>query len=111
VWEARKTSDWQRMLSFARAMPRAAWGKAWTRRLQGEREMRGRLRREKNILDGTCSDTWPKPVADRGAEVFACEGHSVNRKRGEGRVKEPGEDLDIGSVVGGKQRCLGSAPV
>jgi len=73
--------------------------------------MRGRLRSEKNVLEGTCSDTGPEPVADRGTEVFACEGHSVDRKRGEGRVKEPGEDLDIGSVVGGKQGCLGSAPV
>ena len=73
--------------------------------------MRGRLRGEKNILEGTCSDTRPEPVADRGTEVFARESHSVDRKRGEGRVEEPGEDLDIGSAVGGKQGCLGSAPV
>ena len=36
-WEARKTSDWEITLSLARAMPRAACGKASTRRLE-ERE-------------------------------------------------------------------------
>jgi len=33
-WEARKTSDWEITLSLARAMPRAACGKASTRRLE-----------------------------------------------------------------------------
>jgi len=66
---------------------------------------------EKHALEGAGSHTGPEPVANRGAEVFAGEGHSVHGKRGEGRVEEPREDLHIGSVVGRGKRCLGSAPV
>jgi len=52
-WEARKTSDWEITLSLARAMPRAACGKASTRRLEERESVCVREReREKSRIKG-----------------------------------------------------------
>ena len=66
-----------------------------------------------DALDCTGSRTGPEPLPDLDSELLADEGHPVDAERTQWRgvVEEPGDDLDVGSVVGRVDRMWWLAPV
>ena len=78
-----------------------------------ERREKDKKRERTDSLDGPSRDAWPKPAPDIGAKLLPSEGHAVHAERrlGARGVKEIGEDLDVGRVVGGGEWVRGPAPV
>lgn len=72
------------------------------------------LRAEKgNILDSASSRTRAEPLSDVLAKVLAHQRHPVNAEGAQGRrgIEEPGDDLDVGRVIGSIDRVGRSPPV
>ena len=66
-----------------------------------------------DALDCTGSGARAEPLAYVLSEILADQRHPVDTEGAEGGwgIEEPGDDLDIGRVVGGIDRMRGATPV
>ena len=66
-----------------------------------------------DALDCTGSGARAEPLAYVLSEILADQRHPVDTEGAEGGwgIEEPGDDLDVGRVVGGVDGVRGAAPV